>query len=152
VGKKKKKDRGDAANLSAERIAEILLNSSIPDALHTIEFGGRLTKKVESIADKKGVRRGIRVVTGHQSFVLWVQVRKRKQPVYCDACDEMPEHVTDEHAPGCDDHGKLMCALHHACDPDEYFDDDEGAVCPHCEQRSTDPNHAANCLANPETD
>lgn len=33
---------------------------------------------------------------------------------------------------------------------EEFFDDPNGAICPHCEERSNDPNHAANC--GPEED
>lgn len=32
-------------------------------------------------------------------------------------------------------------------DAKEYFDDPGGAVCPRCNERSLDPNHAANCPA-----
>ena len=67
--------------LSAERIVEIMLNSSIPDALYTIPFTEEGTEKVESEADAKGVRNGIRVTLGNnQSFVLRVEI-VREPPI-----------------------------------------------------------------------
>jgi hypothetical protein len=72
-----KEERAVSENLTAEKVLEILLNSSIPDALYTIEFGGRLTKKVESTKDRAGVRRGLRVVSRAGTFVLWVQMRRK---------------------------------------------------------------------------
>lgn len=35
---------------------------------------------------------------------------------------------------------------------EEFFDDPNGAICPHCEERSDDPNHAANCGPLDETE
>lgn len=62
-----------------------------------------------------------------------------EEPKIDDTLYELPEDLT------LDEEGKEV-----SIPPEQFFDDPEGAVCPHCNEHTTDPNHAANCSAWPE--